>query len=125
MVSSLQQKVLMRSSTLTNTLALCMLFLVAACGGSTNAGGGGKGPCDESGSCGPFACGSMTCDGATQYCLDSYTEGMSDDVYTCEPLPAACKDQQTCACVEAETGHSCPGAPGCTEGAVSTCAVVP
>ena len=72
------------------------------------------GPCGASdGGTGaqPFACGSsLTCDALTQYC--EVGEGgpcCNPPSYSCKPLPAACAQDRTCACMNTAV----PGA-GCT-----------
>lgn len=61
---------------------------------------------------GPFACGNVTC-GGSQYCTD-HPPGIRGpdgstfpDAYNCDPLPAACSGNPTCACVVPTLGGSC------------------
>ncbi|MEB2312872.1 MAG: hypothetical protein OZ921_08800 [Sorangiineae bacterium] len=53
-----------------------------------------------------FACGSeLSCDSATQYCsIASGGPCCNPPRYSCEPVPAACKNDVTCGCIEAEVG---------------------
>jgi hypothetical protein len=47
-----------------------------------------------------FACGNLRCIAGTTYCVVSPSD--QDDVpseYSCEPMPTACTDEPTCACV--------------------------
>jgi hypothetical protein len=58
---------------------------------------------------GPFACGAMSCDAATQYCKIGEggaggPDGGANASYSCEPLPAACAADHTCTCVDKAVG---------------------
>lgn len=64
----------------------------------------------------PFACGELSCDATTQYCLE-WTGGIPDTAgeavvtFSCEPIPEGCLDTPTCACLESAL----------SEGEVLTC----
>jgi hypothetical protein len=95
--------------------------LGAACGGANTGAGGGGGAQPK-----PFACGpSLTCDATKQLCVDSYTEGLSDDTYSCQALPAECAADASCSCLTTQTIFSeCPNA-ACTDGAPMLCKITP
>jgi hypothetical protein len=65
----------------------------------------------------PLACGSLTCNGNTQFCAESGggaqpPDGGSNFTYSCDPIPAACTAAPTCACISANSGNTCP----CSQG---------
>ena len=63
---------------------------------------------------GPLACGSLSCNGATQYCAEigggpAPPDGGSNTSYNCDTIPAQCQPSPTCACVQ-----QAAGSPSCT-----------
>ncbi|APR75184.1 Hypothetical protein A7982_00530 [Minicystis rosea] len=69
-------------------------------GGGTSAtttGSGGAGGAIGS----TFACGDQTCDGTTEVCVHHFVEASSQSWDACAPIPSACSDMHTCACVDA------------------------
>ena len=47
-----------------------------------------------------IACGTETCDVATQLCVTRTPVGPGQS-FTCEPVPAGCQTDRSCACVQA------------------------
>ena len=78
---------------------------------------------------GPITCGSSMCDGAAQFCLHKYINGMAgSDTYTCTALPGPCATMQTCDCVMSHTmAGSCVSLDftACVDGAVKLCQMGP
>jgi hypothetical protein len=67
------------------------------------------------GYCG-VTCGTKTCDGVTEYCLHGAGGVMTPDgggstYFACNPIPAACATNHTCACLQSNSGS----AGSCTE----------
>lgn len=56
-----------------------------------------------------FACGSASCDPATQYCQVDEPGMPGPTSYSCQPIPAACAQQHTCSCIEMMTAGQCLG----------------
>ncbi len=56
-----------------------------------------------------FACGSTTCDSATQFCL-GLVGGVNGDQYECQPIPPSCSAMPTCGCIQMQ-----PTSPGCDQ----------
>jgi hypothetical protein len=59
-----------------------------------------------------FACGSATCDSASQFCMESgggvqLPDGGSSFSETCQPLPTQCESTPTCDCVLAAMSGGC------------------
>jgi hypothetical protein len=66
-------------------------------------------------------CGSLSCDGETQFCYDEAVGRVAAAVTTgCNTLPATCGATPSCACVMSNETFSCPQTPGCSvmDGAV-------
>jgi hypothetical protein len=80
-------------------------------GGNTGSDAGSDGGRDAGG----FACGPYSCDVATEFCYEAgggavRPDGGSNFTYACNPIPAHCQPDPTCACVvAADAGtHGCP-----------------
>jgi hypothetical protein len=59
-----------------------------------------------------FACGSATCDSASEFCMESgggvqLPDGGSNFNEECQPLPSQCETSPTCACVLAAMSGGC------------------
>ena len=91
----------------------CVPVIPGACVGGTvlpNSCGPGVGvECCLSGMAdgggGPFACGSLTCDGTKEYCQVSEGGAVKPDgggnvSYACQPIPASCAADVTCSCIQ-------------------------
>jgi hypothetical protein len=55
-----------------------------------------------------IACGAKSCAAATEYC-ESFAAASADAGAACKPLPAACAQNRTCACLKSAgvTGTIC------------------
>jgi len=80
--------------------------------GGSSGGGSGSGGGGEAGS---LACGPYSCDVATEFCYEAgggafLLDGGSNFTYACNPIPAQCQPNPTCACIiAADAGtHGCP-----------------
>ncbi|HEY2518112.1 MAG TPA: hypothetical protein VGI39_44890 [Polyangiaceae bacterium] len=93
----------------------CVPVVPGACVGGTvlpNACGPGigvecclQGASDGGG--GSFACGSLTCDGTSEYCQVSEggvvkPDGGANVSYACQAIPASCTNDVTCSCIQAQ-----------------------
>jgi len=85
--------------------------------GASGSGSSGSGSSGSSGGrdAGSLACGPYTCKVATEFCYEAgggavLPEGGSNFTYACNPIPAQCEPDPTCACiVAADAGtHGCP-----------------
>ena len=89
-----------------------------ACGldsGGGNSGSEGGSGSDGGRDAGSFACGPYSCDVATEFCFEAgggavRPDGGSNFTYACNPIPAQCQPDPSCACVvAADAGtHGCP-----------------
>jgi hypothetical protein len=89
-------------------------------GKSPDSGPGDGGSLDSGDSAHPIACGTSTCDGATQYCF--YTpgcieegDGGTNENWVCTPIPSACTGHaDTCGCILDLLNGPGPGTSGDT-----------
>ncbi len=98
--------------------ALCAMLalaaMIAACGPETS----GNDAATRT-----FACGTNTCNNATQYCehLTSLAGGMTTETYACQALPAGCAGTDYCTtCLSGMTGATGCGVSNTGEGASYT-----